>query len=963
MMKYSDAQNLIAPDDLSDCFKSLWDRHGINYREEEILILINHFIKDNKSSGGGIDIKDVIDYCKTEATRSDWLLISKRIRNSVQKAYVSGIDIEQLLAEKDKKGDHYINRTDFTDFLRNLSEYGKLSDTDIQSTVTHFCRKQSTDPGSKISKVESGSKVSTGIVSLREFMAFLGKSYVGNLFARIKQKLLFTDVEKERNNKEILKILKSNNVSHGIDKEEFISIGDLENSFREFGVYTEFSHEQIKPILIKICDAKNSVKYTKIFEFFSIILPEELKILKKSNKKIIEKPLNAEELLRLLLIKVQESGLAVDEAFRHFDCDGNGFITKTELEEGLSQLGIFDNVNIKNWRNEIPLFIEKFDQTGNGKISLKDFFSFLGIKNYFPNIIQKMTKIFSLALEKGLTFQEIFTELDEDKDGKLNHVELKKSLLKLGTFGEISEEDSLLIIKEFDHNGDETISLEEFVKFFSLRISTAAEERSLKKQIQLINKFYEIITKTKEKGLTVGEIFNHFDKNKGGSVSTEELAVGMRTLPPFKALTDNDIEGVVAALDVDKNGTISLPEFEKFISKSAPVIPDHKNENDATNGSKNENNDENEDDEDDDDVHEKEKEESRQKDKQKKSNKEIFQQQVLRVSKSEGGLDAMLAYLDNDGDGLISQISFLRLLESENVYNFLDKNTVLQLLNSVEKNGNLSVIALLKMFDPEGSSAHKNYENDDYNYNSNYDRNGHNKNNKNNKNNKKANSEDCKNNDNSDNESKNEKENENDNENEKNVELVEFEFSVDPETRSLEKKLRNLGRTLCKKGMDVEGMFLAVDVRQTGMIRRVEFVEIMSELGLSILEKGKVLDDASRQLEIQESSSGSGPVSSEDRRVQLMQMKRLKGAEGGYAQNANRAARTLLMGGGADKGQGQGNFKVCMRCFSPVCALMWIQGRTFPLFLSLFISLSLSLCLSHLLTLTLTLTHSLYVSN
>ena len=192
---------------------------------------------------------------------------------------------------------------------------------------------------------------------------------------------------------------------------------------------------------------------------------------------------------------------------------------------------------------------------------------------------------------------------------------------------------------------------------------------------------------------------------------------------------------------------------------------------------------------------------------------------------------------------------------------------------------------------------------------------------------------------------------------------MEFEFSVDPETRSLEKKLRNLGRTLCKKGMDVEGMFLAVDVRQTGMIRRVEFVEIMSELGLSILEKGKVLDDASRQLEIQESSSGSGPVSSEDRRVQLMQMKRLKGTEGGYAQNANRAARTLLMGGGADKGQGQGNFKVCMRCFSPVCALMWIQGRTFPLFLSLFISLSLSLCLSHLLTLTLTLTHSLYVSN
>ena len=773
MMKHTDAQNLIAPDDLSECFKSLLDRHGIKYREEEISILINHFIKDHKSSAGGIDINDVIDYCKTEATRSDWHGISKRIRNSVQKAYVSGIDIEQLLAEKDEKGDHNINRIHFTEFLRNLSEYGKLSDTDIQSTVTHFCRKQSIEYGSKISNMESGSKISAGTVCLKEFMAFLGKSYVGNLSARIKQKLTFTDVEKERNSRDILKILKSNSVSDGIDKEESISIGDLENCFREFGVYTEFSHEQIKPILIKMCDAKKSVKYTKIFEFFSITAPENLKISKKSNKKIIEKPLNAEELLRLLLKKVQESGLAVDEAFRHFDCDGNGFITKTELEEGLSQLGIFDNVNIKNWRSEIPLFIEKFDQTGNGKISLKDFFSFLGIKNYFPNIIQKMTKIFSLALEKGLSFEEIFTELDEDKDGKLNHVELKKSLLKLGTFGEISQEDSLLIIKEFDHNGDETISLNEFIKFFSLRISTAAEERSAKKQKQLINKFYEIITKTKEKGLTVGEIFNHFDKNKGGSVSTEELAIGMRTLPPFKSLTDSDIEGVVAALDFNKNGTISLPEFEQFLTKSSPAIPDLKNEIDE-----NENGNENENDDDDENENDKEKvkEESKQIDKKKKSNKEIFQEQVLRISKSEGGLHGMFAYLDNDGDGLISQSSFLRLLESENVYNSIDKNTILDLLGPIERSGNLSVVALLKMLNTEGSSSHQNNENDNYNYNNDYDRNGHNKNNKNSKSYKKAHREDSKSNDNSDNESKNENDKENDcddeNNNERNVSLV-----------------------------------------------------------------------------------------------------------------------------------------------------------------------------------------------
>ena len=942
-MKYADGNNLIVPEDLSDCFKSLLDRHGMSWREEEIFILINHFHNDDKSSIGGININNIIEYCKTESIRSQWLVISKRLRTSVQKAYVSGVDIEQLLVEKDENGNHYINRKDFTQFLRNLSEYGKLSDTDIQSTVTHFCRKQST---------ESGSKVLTEMVSLKEFMSFLGKSYVGNLLARIKQKLVYTSLEKERSDNEILKIFKSNSSnSNGEDEDnnEVINIDELQNCFREFGVYTECSHEQIKPILKKICDGKNTVKYRKIFEFFGLNLPEELKKAKKKNTKADEKPLNAEELLRLLLNKVQKNGLAVDEAFRHFDCDGNGFITKTELEEGLSQLGIFDN--IRNWRNEIPLMINKFDQTGtgNGKISLKDFFSFLGIKDYFPNIIQKMTKIFSLALEKGLTFQEIFTELDDDKDGKLDNIELKKSLLKLGTFGEISEEDSLLIIKQFGHTNDDTISLNEFIQFFSLRISTAANERLIKRQKYLINKFSDIIIKTKEKGVNPKEIFNHFDKNKNGSVSTEELSIGMRTLPHFESLSDNEIEGVVKALDSDKNGKISFTEFEHFIAKSAPAVVNEKYENENENDESNNSNES-----DDDKCIEKESNKENQKnnnaitkEKEKlKSIKDTLQQQIFKISKSEGGVDGYFANLDDDEDGLISVTSLLRSLERERVFNYVDKDAVVNMLREIERNGNLSVVALLNMFDSDHNhdddnrnkrnDYDRNNDDDDYNYNNNYDRNGHNKNKTSNKTNNynknKMNKEDSKNNDNSDNENDNDNDHRNENENETQISPVEYDFSKDPETRSLEKKLRNLGRTLCKKGLDVEKMFLGIDVRQTGMIRRTEFVEIMSRLGLSILEKGKVFDDASKQIDILESSSGSGPVSSENRRLQLMQMKRLKGVEGGYANNANRAARSLVMGGGGGgeegkdqgpgrgRGRGQGDFKVCTEVHvHPVC--------------------------------------------
>ena len=118
--------------------------------------------------------------------------------------------------------------------------------------------------------------------------------------------------------------------------------------------------------------------------------------------------------------------------------------------------------------------VRKFDRSGNGTVSLKDFFAFLGAEDYVPNVIQRMTKIFSLATEKGLTFKDIFDELDEDKNGILDALDLKKGLHRLGTFGEVSTEDSEAIVKQFDHSGEKNISLAEFVSYFSLRVKQAA---------------------------------------------------------------------------------------------------------------------------------------------------------------------------------------------------------------------------------------------------------------------------------------------------------------------------------------------------------------------------------------------------------------------------------------------------------------------------------------------------------
>ena len=270
---------------------------------------------------------------------------------------------------------------------------------------------------------------------------------------------------------------------------------------------------------------------------------------------------------------MQKKGLSVDEAFRHFDTDGNGFISSSELEEGLSLLGIFDDENISNWKIQVPDIVRKFDRSGNGTVSLKDFFAFLGAEDYVPNVIQRMTKIFSLATEKGLTFKDIFDELDEDKNGILDALDLKKGLHRLGTFGEVSTEDSEAIVKQFDHSGEKNISLAEFVSYFSLRVKQAAAERAEKIQSHVISKFCTAVSDSCEVGFTVDKLFETFDRNNSGVVSTARLAAGLKMHICFKALTDGDIQDLIEILDYDRTGDVSQKQFKVFITKHTPAAP------------------------------------------------------------------------------------------------------------------------------------------------------------------------------------------------------------------------------------------------------------------------------------------------------------------------------------------------------------------------------------------------------
>ena len=100
-----------------------------------------------------------------------------------------------------------------------------------------------------------------------------------------------------------------------------------------------------------------------------------------------------------------------------------------------------------------------------------------------------------------------------------------------------------------------------------------------------------------------------------------------------------------------------------------------------------------------------------------------------------------------------------------------------------------------------------------------------------------------------------------------------------------------------KRGVDIEKLFKGYDTRYNGMVRRTEFLEVLSKLGLYILEQRDSLAADSKD------GDGDDPT----RRLQQRQLSRLRRSGAGEAVAKLHGAK------------GDGDFKVPM-CSNYVCS-------------------------------------------
>lgn len=135
---------------------------------------------------------------------------------------------------------------------------------------------------------------------------------------------------------------------------------------------------------------------------------------------------------------------SLKEAFKLFDSDGDGVITKEELGAIMNSLG--HNAT----PTEIEDLINDIDLDQSGTLDLDEFIKMMTMVAKPANFEEEMRSAFKV--------------FDKDGSGTISKDEMAQ-VMKL--FGDsLTNEDLDVMLREVDKNGDGTIDYEEFVNFF-----------------------------------------------------------------------------------------------------------------------------------------------------------------------------------------------------------------------------------------------------------------------------------------------------------------------------------------------------------------------------------------------------------------------------------------------------------------------------------------------------------------
>merc|ERR1719481_2335601 len=254
----------------------------------------------------------------------------------------------------------------------------------------------------------------------------------------------------------------------------------------------------------------------------------------------------------------------VRQAFKQFDVDGDGKITKQEVAQGMNKSG-------RSFTQEdIEILFLLADKDGDGQIDFTEFALIM-----IPTAPERISKLKKKYNTKAAV-QAAFKSFDTNNDGAIDSKELATGLKNSGICLTDQEIETIFAVADID--GDGQICAAEFGQLLgvdSVAGKSAAPATAGVNPAAVVAKFRNLY-KTIDQ---VRSAFIQYDVDGDRNISRAELEQGMVRSGQF---TQQESKLVFDIADIDGNGTIDIGEFVQMMFPNAAQLISDLKQNFAT---------------------------------------------------------------------------------------------------------------------------------------------------------------------------------------------------------------------------------------------------------------------------------------------------------------------------------------------------------------------------------------------
>merc|ERR1719458_680645 len=244
---------------------------------------------------------------------------------------------------------------------------------------------------------------------------------------------------------------------------------------------------------------------------------------------------------------------SVRAAFKQFDADNDGSITRNEVIQGMQAAGKKFN------QEEIDTFFVLADRDGDGSIDFPEFALIM-----IPSAPERITKLKHILNSKQKV-ETAFKTFDSNNDGAIDAGEMKAGLKSSGVSMTDQEVETIFAVADLD--GDGQVSLGEFTALLCGGSSGPSAAKSAAAPKSGGGNASAVVAKFRQSHRTIDQVraaFTKYDTNRDGNISRQELASGMAG--QFSA---QESSLVFDLADSNGDGEIDMGEFVTMMFPAA----------------------------------------------------------------------------------------------------------------------------------------------------------------------------------------------------------------------------------------------------------------------------------------------------------------------------------------------------------------------------------------------------------